>query len=63
MADTGELDVDQDLIGTGLGNRNLFIINRTSGLLEDLRPLLLRDGQRHATVPCFSIAVVSVVVS
>jgi len=48
VADTGELDVDENLIGTRLLNGNLLVLDGTSGLLEDLSPLLGRNlGSGH----------------
>jgi hypothetical protein len=48
VADTGELDVDEDLIGTGLLDGNLLVLDRTGGLLENLSPLLLGNlGSGH----------------
>ena len=41
MADTGVLDVDENLIWTVLVYGNLFVLDGTTGLLDDLRPLLL----------------------
>jgi len=51
VADTGVLDVDQDLVGAGLGDGNLLVDDGTAGLLDDLRPLHLWDlGSRHVVV-------------
>ena len=43
MADTGVLDVDENLIWTGLVYGNLFVLDGTTGLLNDLCPLFLWD--------------------
>ena len=43
VADTGELDVDENLIRTGLLDGDLLVVDGTAGLLNDLRPLLGRD--------------------
>lgn len=43
VADTRELDVDEDLIGTGLLDINLLVLNRTAGLLNDHSHLLGGD--------------------
>lgn len=40
MADTGVLDVDEDLIRTRLLNGNPLVIDGAASLLNDLRPLL-----------------------
>jgi hypothetical protein len=45
VADTGELDVDEDLIGAGLSNGDLLVDRGSTSLLDDLGPLLGRD--RH----------------
>jgi hypothetical protein len=44
MTNTGELDVDENLIWAGLLYWNLLVLDGTAGLLDDLRPLLLRNG-------------------
>jgi len=43
MADTRVLDVDKNLIWTRLADGNLFVLDGATGLLDDLRPLLLWD--------------------
>lgn len=43
MADTRVLDIDENLIGTGLLNWNLGVLDGTSSLLDNLGPLLGRD--------------------
>ena len=48
VADTGVLDVDENLIRTRLGNGNLLVLKGTTSLLDDLSPLHLGDlGRRH----------------
>jgi hypothetical protein len=47
VADTGVLDVDKNLIGTGLLDGNLLVDNGTTSLLDDLRPLNGRDLGGH----------------
>jgi len=47
VADTRVLDVDEDLIGTGLLNGNLLVLNWAAGLLDDLGHLLLGNGRSH----------------
>jgi len=47
VADTRVLDVDEDLIGTGLLDGNLLVDNGTTSLLDDLRPLNGRDLGGH----------------
>jgi len=48
VADTGELDVDENLIGARLLDGNLLVLDGTGGLLEDLSPLLGRNlGSGH----------------
>lgn len=48
VADTGVLDVDENLIRTRLGDGNLLVLEWTASLLDDLGPLLLGDlGRRH----------------
>ena len=44
MADTRVLDVDEDLIRAGLLDGDLLVFDGTTGLLEDLRVLLGRNG-------------------
>ena len=46
VADTRVLDVDKNLIGAGLLYGNLLVLDGASGLVDDLRPLLLWNG-RH----------------
>lgn len=43
VADSRVLDVDQDFIWTWNWNWHLLILEIAAGLVEDLRPLLLRD--------------------
>jgi hypothetical protein len=43
VADTRVLDVDENFIWAGLLNGNLLVLDGTTGLLDDLRPLLLWD--------------------
>lgn len=43
MADTRVLDVDENLIWARLLYGDLLVVDRTTGLLDDLRPLLLWD--------------------
>lgn len=43
MADARILDVDENLIWTRLLYGNLLVIDGTTGLLDDLRPLLVGD--------------------
>jgi hypothetical protein len=55
MADARVLDVDQNLIGTGLLDWDLLVLNWTAGLLNDLRPLLLGNvahGGRGGRMCC-----------
>ena len=49
VADTGVGDVDEDLIGGGLCNRNLLVGDGAVADLEDLSPLHLWDNwvERH----------------
>ena len=47
MADTRVLDVDEDLIGTRLGDGNLLVFDGTAGGLDDLGPLLGGDLGAH----------------
>jgi hypothetical protein len=47
VADTGELDVDEDLVWTRLLDWNLFVFNWTAGLLDDHGHLLLGNGGSH----------------
>jgi hypothetical protein len=44
MANTRELDVDENLIWAGLLYWDLLVLDGTTGLLDDLCPLLLRNG-------------------
>jgi hypothetical protein len=46
VADARVLDVDENLIGAGLLYGDLLVLDGASGLLDDLRPLLLGNG-RH----------------
>ena len=48
VADSGILDVDEDLIWSWLLDWDLFVFDWAASLLDDLRPLLLRDFLRHA---------------
>jgi len=41
VADTGELDVDEDLIWTWLLDWDLLVLDWTAGLFDDLSPLSL----------------------
>jgi hypothetical protein len=50
MANTGELDVDEDLIRTWLLHGNLLVIDGTTSLLDDLRPLLGGNVSTHVDV-------------
>lgn len=62
MADTRVLDIDQNLIGTGLLNWNLLVLDWTASLLNDLRPLLLGNvahGGRGGRV-CWNVVLVDV---
>lgn len=43
VADTGVLDIDEDLIGTGLGNVDLLVDGKLADLLDHLGHLLLGD--------------------
>ena len=48
VADTGVLDIDENLIGARLGDGNLLVLEWTASLLDNLGPLLLGDlGRRH----------------
>jgi hypothetical protein len=48
VADTGVLDIDENLIGSRLGNGNLLVLEWTASLLDDLGPLHLGDlRSRH----------------
>jgi hypothetical protein len=48
VADTSVLDVDEDLIGSRLGDRNLLVLEWASSLLDNLGPLHLGDlRSRH----------------
>jgi hypothetical protein len=48
VADTGVLDVDEDLVRTRLGNGDLLVLEWTASLLDDLGPLHLGDlRSRH----------------
>jgi hypothetical protein len=47
VADTRELDVDEDLIGTGLLDVNLLVLNWAAGLLNDHSHLLGGDRRGH----------------
>lgn len=47
VADTRELDVDQDLVWTGLLHWNLLVLDWSSSLFNDLSPLLLGNVLRH----------------
>lgn len=42
-----ELDVDQDLVRAGLLHRDLLVLDWTTRLLDDLRPLHLGDFWGH----------------
>jgi hypothetical protein len=44
VADTRVLDVDKNLIWARLLNRNSLVVDGASSLLDDLRPLLGRNG-------------------
>jgi hypothetical protein len=44
MANTRVLDVDENFIWAGLLDWNLLVLDGTAGLLDDLRPLFLRNG-------------------
>ena len=43
VADTRELDVDEDLIGTGILDGNLLVLNGAAGLLDNHSHLLGGD--------------------
>lgn len=43
VADTGVLDIDEDLIGTGLLDGDLLVLGGSTVLLDNLRPLHGRD--------------------
>lgn len=47
VADAGVFNVDEDFIGAGLGDWNLLVLDWTTGLLNDLSPLLFGDVLRH----------------
>ena len=47
MAYSGVFDVDKDLAGAGLRDGNFLVLDGSSDLLDDLRPLLLWDLSRH----------------
>lgn len=48
VADTGVLDIDENLVGTRLGDGNLLVLERTASFLDDLSPLHLGNlGRRH----------------
>lgn len=48
VAHAGVLDVDEDLLGAGFGDRDLLELNGTAGLFDDLGPLFRGDlGGRH----------------
>jgi hypothetical protein len=46
VADARVLDVDENFVGAGLLYGDLLVFNWASSLLDDLCPLLLRNG-RH----------------
>jgi hypothetical protein len=47
VTDTSVLDIDEDLIGTRLGNGDLLVLEWAASLLDDLSPLLLGDLRRR----------------
>jgi hypothetical protein len=48
VADTGVLDIDENLIGSRLGDGNLLVLEWTASLLDNLSPLHLGDlRSRH----------------
>lgn len=47
VADTRVLDVDQDLVWAWLLDWDLLVLDWSSGLFNDLSPLLLWDVLRH----------------
>ena len=48
VTDTGELDVDEDLIWTWLLDWDFLVFNWAAGLLDDHGHLLRGDGRSHA---------------
>lgn len=51
VADTSVFDVDKNLIGAGLGNGDLLVLEFSSGLATDLSPLHLGNlGSRHCGI-------------
>jgi hypothetical protein len=44
VAHTRELDVDENLVRSWLLDGNLLVVDGTTGLLDDLRPLLGWNG-------------------
>ena len=50
MADAGVLDVDEDFVGSGLGDGDLLVFERAADLRADLGPLHLGDGEHGERV-------------
>lgn len=47
MANSGVLDVNQDLVWAGLGDRNLLVFDGAAASLEDLCPLFFGEFSGH----------------
>lgn len=47
LADSGVLDIDENLIWAGFLNRNLLVLDWATCFLDNLSPLLLGDGGCH----------------